>query len=110
MTRSLARITAVALAITALAAPTALARPDVTPAATHAQGARHAVSNQFAARPIVDRNAAAPSSAPVTVSVADHGIDWATIGIGIAGSLLAVGAIAGLAAHSRRAAHHRVAA
>ena len=111
MTRSLVRTAALALAIAALAAPAAFARPDVTPAATHAQGARHADTNGFAERPIIDRNPVAPSSAPVTVSVvSDRGIDWATIGIGIAGSLLAVGAIAGIAAYSRRAGRHRVAA
>jgi hypothetical protein len=40
----------------------------------------------------------------VTVSVtsADTGIDWATIAIGIAGSLLAVGAIALITARMRR--------
>jgi hypothetical protein len=110
MTRSLVRTAALALAITALAAPAAFARP-ITPVATHAQGARHADTNGFASRPILDRNTVAPSSTPVTVSVAsDRGIDWAAIGIGIAGSLLAVGAIAGIAGHNRRAAHHRIAA
>jgi hypothetical protein len=107
MTRSLVRTAALALAITALAAPTAFARPDMTLAAGHAQGARHADANGFAPRPIIDRN----PSAPVTVSFAsDRGIDWATVGIGVGGSLLAVGAIAGIVAYGRRAAHHRIAA
>jgi hypothetical protein len=105
MTRSLVRTAAIALATTALAAPTALARPDATPAdakptvpALH-KGLHPARTTHFATRPVLDRNPAQPSrpsSPPVTVSVAsaDSGIDWATIGIGIAGSLLAVGLIA----------------
>jgi hypothetical protein len=105
MTRTLVRTTAVALATAALAAPTALARPDAAvPAAKAAvpalhKGVHRADSNGFATRPIIDRSPAQPDqapSSPLTVSVAptDHGIDWATIGIGIAGSLLAVGGIA----------------
>jgi hypothetical protein len=106
MTRSLVRTAAVALATMALAAPTALARPDVTPAAPKPVAPAHV--HGFATRPIIDRNPVAPSSAPVTVSVAsDRGIDWASIGIGIAGSLLAVSVIAAVAAHGRQ---HRVAA
>jgi hypothetical protein len=117
MTRSLVRTAALALATTALAAPTAFARPDVTPAAAkpaaHAQGTRHADTDQFATRPVLDRNPTSPStpsSAPVTLSVtsADQGIDWATIAIGIAGSLLAVGLVAGIAGRTRRAGHPRV--
>lgn len=110
MTRSiLTRIAAVALATTALAAPTAFARPDVTPAASHAQGARHADSNGFATRPVIDRNPGAPSSL-VPVAPTDRGIDWTTIAIGIVGSLLAVGAIAGIASRTRRTAQARITA
>jgi hypothetical protein len=105
MTRTLLCTTALALATASLAAPTALARPDAgVPAAKAAVPALHkgvdrTDSNGFPTRPIIDRSPAQPhqpSSPPVTVSVAsaDRGIDWATIGIGIAGSLLAVGAIA----------------
>ena len=43
----------------------------------------------------------------VSVAPADRGIDWATIGIGIAGSLLAIGAIALIATRVR---HPRIAA
>jgi hypothetical protein len=126
MTRTtLARTAAVALATTALAAPTAMARPDVSPSAgkpavvvLHKHGAVSAATGRFPARPILDRNptppsspAAGPSSAPVTVSVApaDRGIDWATIGIGVAASLLAVGLLAGITGRTRRA-HARIAA
>jgi hypothetical protein len=115
MTRTIVRTATVALAIAALAAPTALARPDVSPPTASAQNTHRAhpvATNRFATRPILDRNpveADQPSSSPVTVSVApaDRGIDWATIGIGIAGSLLAVGAIALVTARVR---HPRIAA
>ena len=114
MTRTIVRTATVALAIAALAAPSALARPDSaarTAPAQHLAAARQA-TDQFATRPILDRIPApstAPSSSPVTVSVApaDRGIDWATIGIGIAGSLLAVGAVALVTARMR---HPRIAA
>ncbi len=114
MTRTIVRTATVALAIAALAAPTALARPDSavrTAPAQHLTAARPA-TDQFATRPILDRNPVQPdqaSSPPVTVSVAptDRGIDWATIGIGIAGSLLAVGAIALI---TTRVRHPRIAA
>jgi hypothetical protein len=97
MTRSiLTRTAAVALAISALAAPAAFARPDVTPAA------RNAGTKGFATRPVIDRNPTSPSSL-VPVAPADRGIDWATIAIGIAGGLLAVGAIAGIAGHAGHA-------
>jgi hypothetical protein len=104
MTRTIVRIAALALATAALAAPTALARPDVTPAPAHV--------TQFVTRPVVDRNPVSPSSEPVTVSVsrADRGIDWATIGIGVALSLVAVGAISGIANRTRRADRPRIAA
>jgi hypothetical protein len=112
MTRTIVRTATTALAIAALAAPTALARPDAggpTAPAHHLAGGRPATSH-FATRPVLDRNPA-QSSSPVTVSVApaDRGIDWATIGIGIAGSLLAVGAIAGITNRTRRAHHPRIA-
>jgi len=112
MTRTLLRSTAIALAAAAFTAPTALARPDApAPAAKPAARALHegrhsAGTSRFATRPVLDRNPAQPSrpASPVTVSVtsADTGIDWATIAIGIAGSLLAVGAIALITARMRR--------
>jgi hypothetical protein len=110
MTRTLIRSTAIALAAAALTAPTALARPDAPapvakPAVSHT-GRHSAGASRFATRPVLDRNPAQPSrpASPVTVSVtsADTGIDWATIAIGIAGSLLAVGAIALITARMRR--------
>jgi hypothetical protein len=117
MTRTILRTATIALATAALAAPTALARPDAaapTAPAHHLAGLRPA-ANHFVTRPVLDRNPApanAPTSRPVTVSVApaDRGIDWTTIAIGIAGSLLAVGAIAAIAGHTRRTRHPRIAA
>ncbi len=117
MTRTIVRTAALALTVAALTAPTALARPDAGgPAAgRHLAGGRPATSH-FAARPVLDRpnttQPSAPAAQPVTVSVApaDHGIDWTTIGIGIAGSLLAVGAVATIANRTRRGHHPRIAA
>ena len=49
--------------------------------------------------------------APVVhASVTGSGIDWTTIGLGIAGSLLVLGGIAAVALHSRRISRTRVAA
>jgi hypothetical protein len=49
--------------------------------------------------------------APVVhVSGSGSGLDWTLIGLGIAGSLLLVGGIAGLTRHSRRIARARLAA
>lgn len=117
MTRTIVRTATLALTVAALTAPTALARPDAggPAAARHLAGGRPATSH-FAARPVLDRPSttqpSVPAARPVTVSVAsaDHGIDWATIGIGIAGSLLAVGAFAGITSRTRRAHHPRIAA
>jgi hypothetical protein len=117
---------AAALVAAALAAPAALARPDASasvakPAVT--TGYRHAIAghggSRFAARPVLDRPsspggaAVAPvASRPVTVSVTrpDRGIDWTTIAIGIAGSLLAVGLLAGIAGRTRRTHRPHIAA
>ncbi len=47
-----------------------------------------------------------PMNAQATAS--DDGIDWMTIGLGLAGTLLAVGGIAALSNRSRRPSHSRV--
>jgi hypothetical protein len=117
---------AAALAAAALAAPAALARPEAPasvarpagPAVT--TGSRHAIAvpgtRHFAARPVLDRpsspGGAPVASRPVTVSVTrpDRGIDWATIAIGIAGSLVAVGLLAAIAARTRRTHRPHIAA
>jgi hypothetical protein len=100
------RATALALAIAALAAPTALARPADVPA-------RSAGPSAFPTRPVLDRPSAPASPRPDTtpnVVVDDNGSDWATIGLGVGGGLLAVGAIAGVAGRTRNPRRGRIAA
>jgi hypothetical protein len=46
--------------------------------------------------------------APAAVAHSDDGIDWTTIGIGIAGTLLALGGIVALTSRSRRLPRPRV--
>jgi hypothetical protein len=115
MTRTILRTATIALATAALAAPTALARPDAN---TQPLAGGHPATSHFATRPVLDRPSAptnaqadnATTARPVTVSIADNGIDWTTIALGIAGSLLAVGTIAAITSHTRRARHPRIAA
>jgi hypothetical protein len=125
MTRTVLRSTVVALAAAALTAPAALAHTDppsllAKPAAPALRRGLHpANASRLATRPVLDRNPAdgnpaqpsRPSSPPVTVSVAsaEKGIDWATIAIGIGGSLLGVGAIALITTRMRRP-HARISA
>jgi len=99
MTRTLTRIAALSLALVALAAPTALARPDA-PA--------HRATAEFAQRPVIDRPSAPPSTRlaakPPATPATGHGTDWAPIGISLAAGLLAAGAAAGIATRTRRTA------
>jgi hypothetical protein len=124
------RTATITLAAAALAAPTAIARPADTPptatAAVQEQDLRAVDARDAAAKPRDAREAAArPLPGPPTwptnpqpinsVPAAEatdsgNGIGWATIAIGIAGSLLAVGAIAGIAGRTRRAARARITA
>lgn len=113
MTRSLSRITSLSLALVALAAPTAVARPDAR--ATHSN--RSAGSSGFPQRPVLDRNPSPPSSSQPTAAPgaalggpADHGTDWATIGISLAAGLLTVGGAAGVARRTHRSGDARVSA
>ena len=109
MPRSIRTITT-AIAIAALAAPTALARPaDAPPAvvkAKQAQTARSADTGGYPERPVIDRPSYPPNARtdiPVTPNpVADDGTNWTAIGIGITGSLLAIGAIAAITTRTRR--------
>jgi len=126
MPRSIRTITT-AIAIAALAAPTALARPaDMPPAvakaaaATQQQDARSGATDGYPERPVIDRPSAPPTARPDTAPrpapdvtpkpVADDGIAWTTIAIGIAGGLLAIGAIAGITTRTRRTGRTRVTA
>jgi len=125
MPSSIIRTITTAIAIAALAAPTALASPaDTSPAvakaaaaAQHKQYVRSPDAIDAATRPPL----AGPPTWPVnpqpitsapTAKVADggNGVAWATIGLGIAGSLLAIGAIAGIAIRTRRTGRARIAA
>jgi hypothetical protein len=109
MTRSLIRIATVSLALVALAAPAAVARPADMPAAP----AQHSADTSgFPVRPVLDRSPSSASSQPAAVPVApaDHGVKWTTIAIGIAGGVLGVGAVADIAARTRRAGGARATA
>ena len=105
MSRSIIRTITTAIAIAALAAPTALARPADPPAVTtveHKQDARSPDAIDAATRPALGSQANPPLDA-TPQATADSGIAWTTIGIGVAAGLLAIGAIAGIASRTRRA-------
>jgi hypothetical protein len=127
MPRNIIRTATTAIAIAALAAPTALARPADTPpaiakaaAAQRKQDARSADADGFPTRPVIDRPSAPPSARPditpksapdiAPQPAADHGTAWTTIAIGIAGTLLAIGAIAGITSRTRRTGRARITA
>jgi hypothetical protein len=127
MPRRIIRTATTAIAIAALAAPTALARPADTPpavakaaAAQHKQDARSADADGFPTRPVIDRPSAPPTARPditpkptpaiTPQPLTDDGTAWTTIAIGIAGSLLAIGAIAGITSHTRRTGRARITA
>lgn len=106
------RTLAAALAVTAIAAPSASA----IPADAHdskAPGAQHQPVSQ------VLRSPGHPSEAGNTrplppldgqVAKSDDGLDWATIGLGIAGTLFVLGGIAAVTSRSRRLPRARVSA
>ena len=129
-TRSIHRTTivaALACALLAIAAPVAGAQSDEMHA-SFAEAAAKAQQKQDLRSPDT-RDAAVNSTttpslpgpptwpvnpepiapAPV-VQATDDGLDWTTIGIGIGGSLLVLGGIAGAVLHSRRVARGQVAA
>ena len=117
MPRSIRTITT-AIAIAALAAPTAVARPaDTPPAAAKApataqrtQDARPADTDGFPTRPVIDRSPANTQPNTTPQAPADPGTNWATIAIGIATSLLAIGAITAITSRTRRTARARITA
>ena len=126
MPRSIFRTATTAIAIAALAAPTALARPADTPpaaakaaAATQQQDARSGATDGYPQRPVIDRPSAPPTVRPditpkpapdLTPQPVDDGTAWTTIAIGIASTLLAIGAIAGTARRTRRTGRTRITA
>jgi hypothetical protein len=113
MTRSITRTITTAIAIAALAAPTALARPaDMPPAVAKAAAEQDKQASEFPTRPVIDRPsyppnarlAASTTTAPDTTSV--PGTPWIAI-VGIVAGLLAIAAIA---AGARRPGRTRIAA
>jgi hypothetical protein len=130
------RTATIALAATALAAPAASARPadmppalaETTAAAQDQQDLRSADAIDAATRPALDsqdlRSADAIDAATrpaldsqantrahtTPKASAERSMAWATIAIGIAGSLLALGIIAGIASRTRRTARARITA
>jgi hypothetical protein len=153
MPRSIIRTATTAIAIAALAAPTALARPDAPPAAVakatvaqnqqdarsheenvgaytpgatpavsyrsggaHTPGATPAVSYRSGGAYTPGATPAVSYPRPVAPARAVHapdsssGVSTTTIWLGIAGSLLAIGAIAGMTRRTRRTGRARIAA
>ena len=120
MTRSIISTLTTAIAIAALAAPTALARPaDLPPAVAKAAAAeqhkqaRLAQANPYPTRPAQGEQANPRPDATTTTAttpVAERDIAWTRIGIGLVGSLLALSAIAGIVKHTRRSGRARITA
>ncbi len=111
MPRSIIRTVTTAIAIAALAAPTALARPaDTPPAVAKAAGEQHTQARGYPQRRVIDRPSYPPDTRPATPSTTqlaatpstpeDPGSSWITIA-GIAAVLLALTAIAGITHHTR---------
>jgi hypothetical protein len=112
MSRSIIRTVTAAIAIAALAAPSAVALPaNRSPvrakglaAESHKQ-ARIDHLQRYPTRPAQDEQAN-PRFEPTTTATpsvppAQHDTDWTTIGLGIAAALLALAAIAGITHHTR---------
>jgi hypothetical protein len=121
MTRSIIRTATIALAAAALAAPAASARPaDMPPAvakaataAQHKQAERSSEVGGYPTRPAQCEQANPRPDATATAAttpVAERDIAWTTIGIAVAGSLLALGTITGIVRHTRRSARVRLSA
>jgi hypothetical protein len=117
MPRSIIRTIAIAIAIAALAAPTALARPaDMPPAVTKAASAeqhkqaRRAQLNPYPTRPAQGEQAnPRPETPPQAAAVADGG--WDTVGLWSAVGLLALAAaVAVMTSRARRIRHGRLTA
>ena len=113
MPRRITRTITTAIAIAALAAPTALARPaDMPPAVAKAAAEQHKQAQEFPTRPIIDRRSYPPNARPAATTVTapnptrDPGTPWITIA-GIAAGLLGIAAIA---TGARRTERTRIAA
>jgi hypothetical protein len=104
MRRTLIRTATLSLAVVALAAPTAGARP-ADPPPTPQQRLAQAEAESFAVRPVLDRSPVAPDSAVKPVPQRDSGVDWDTIGLFGGIGLLALAALAGVAVARLRRTH-----
>jgi hypothetical protein len=91
----------------AAAAEHTTARPADANAGSRQRHAGIGAARGYPARPAQGKqaNPRADSSPQAPI---DRGIAWTTIAIGLAGSLLAVGAIAGIAVHARHAGHAHI--
>jgi len=123
MPRSVIRTLTTAIAIAALAAPAALARPvDMPPAVAEATAAAQReqdmrppdasghpyATSGYPTRPAQGEQANPRPETPPQAP-ADHSIAWSMIGVGIAGLLIIV-AIAGVASRARRSGRARITA
>ena len=115
------RSATIALAAAALAAPAASARPaDMPPAVAkaataeqHKQARRSADVGDYPTRPAQGEQAnpqPQTTTTAATTAPATRDIAWTTIAIGVAGSLLALGALAAIARHTRRGGRARITA
>jgi hypothetical protein len=86
--RRLTRAAAGALAITALAAPAASARPVDAPVG-------------WKLTPPAESRSQPPAPAPTVIRSADDGFDWGSAGIGAGAAAIVLISLGGLRAHSR---------
>ena len=91
--------------------PPAVAK--TTAATQHQQGMRSVDASEYPTRPAQGEHAKPRPDATTTAATtapAERDIAWTTIGIGVAGGLLALGAIGGIVRQTRRGGRARVTA
>ena len=107
LTSIVTRSATIALATAALAAPAASARPADLPPAPRAAEQQRQVAGSTRPAPYPTRPAQGEQANPrpdaAAPAPADREIAWTTIAIGMAGSLLAIGTIAGRTRRTGRA-------
>jgi hypothetical protein len=104
MRHTLVRIATLSLALVALAAPAAIARP-ADPPPTPQQRLDRAEAESFAVRPVLDRSPVTPNSPVKPVPHRDSDVGWDTIGLLGGIGLLALAALAGVAVARLRRPH-----
>ena len=114
LTSIITRSATIALATAALAAPAASARPADLPPAPRAAEQQRQDSGSTNPAPYPTRPAQGEQANPrpdtTAAAPAARGIAWTTITIGMAGSLLAIGTIAGRTRRTRRTGRSRITA